>query len=88
MFENDNLKTNVKDQTTQNEVVNKQVVDLTGENQKLFQDKQEESFKRKENEEELEFVITKKKEQNGRLFFFIYGFSFLEHTIPWLGTRI
>ena len=66
-IDNENIKTKIEDLTTQNKVLNKQVVDLTGENQKLFQEKEEEIFKRKDTEEELKFLISKNKEQKGRL---------------------
>ena len=65
-IDNENMKTKIEDLTTHNEVLNKQVVDLTGENQKLFQEKEEEILKRKDTEEELEFVMSKNKEQKER----------------------
>ena len=65
--QNKNLMKNVADVTNSNEVLNKQVVDLTGDNKKLFQEKEEEMTKRKDTEEELEFVVSKNKEQKGRL---------------------
>ena len=66
-IDNENMKTKIEDLTTQNKVLNKQVVELTGENQKLFQEKEEEIFKRKDTEEELKFLTSNYKEQKERL---------------------
>ena len=65
--QNKNLMKKDEDLSNDNEVLDKQVVGLTGENQKLFQQKEEEIFKRKDIEEELEFLFTKNKEQKESL---------------------